>query len=125
MSPASPAGYSGTPLPKKLGIREHSRVHLAGAPDVTLLFARTLAKLDPAFRRHAQRMASGGCVWALWPKQSSGVASDLSFQFVRRVGLEAGLVDTKVCAVDPTWSGLKFVIRVADRPRRAAPARKP
>jgi hypothetical protein len=144
----SPAGYSGTPLPKKLGIKEGSRVHLAGAPtgfdatlgalpegarevgatardpDVTLVFAKTRARLEAAFRKRAERMTTDGCLWGAWPKKSSGVATDLGFDVVQRLGLDSGLVDTKICAVDETWSGLKFMIRVKDRPGRA-PARKP
>ena len=151
MSPGpNPAGYSGTPLPKKLGIRPGSRVLLAGAPagfegtlgalpegarllgpsakgaDVTLVFAERAAHLAPAFARLSERMATDGCLWVAWPKKAAqktaGRASDLSFDAVQEIGLAAGLVDAKICAVDATWSGLKFVIRRADRAKRVTPA---
>ena len=138
MSPA-PAGYSGTPLPRKLGIRPEARVALIGAPDG---FTDTLGDLAPgvevrtrlrggfdvivAFfvrqvvlerRLPALRTAlhqSGG-LWLAWPKRTSGVATDLGEGIVRELGLTAGLVDNKVCAIDETWSGLRFVYRLADR----------
>lgn len=137
----SGAGYSGTPLPRKLGIKEGHRVLLAGAPhgfrdtlaplpsgvridgrasrddyDVVLLFAlrgSTLGRRLPAL---ARRLAWAGGLWICWPKKASGVLTDLSDGAVRAAGLGAGLVDNKVCAVDETWSGLRFVYRVEDRP---------
>ena len=134
------AGYSGTPLVKKLGIKENFRVALVGAPDgfrgeldglpegvsfVTsvqgpldfiLFFAKTRSELTRNFSRLAAKLAPTGMLWISWPKKASGVATDLSDSIVRQTGLDAGLVDVKVCAVNEIWSGLKFVIRVKDRP---------
>jgi hypothetical protein len=125
-------GYSGTPLPKKLGIKANSVVALVGAPPG---FAETLGKLPSgaALRKQvrgrchliiwftksrrdlerrvkgmARALADKGGLWIAWPKKASGVASDLSQNEVRKVGLAAGLVDYKVCAIDGTWSGLLF-----------------
>ena len=137
-----PAGYSGTPLPRKLGIRPGDRVLLDGAPagfetdalgdlpdgvvlrrragrtpyDVVVAFRCDVA----TFRRHVARDVArtappAGRLWVAWPKKASGVLSDLSDDVVRTVGLEAGVVDTKVCAIDATWSGLMFVRRLRDR----------
>ena len=135
------AGYSGTPLPQKLCIREGARVALVNAPpdfesalgrlpegagfvppsrrglDVVLLFARSRAELVRRFETLAARIAPDGSLWVAWPKKASGVETDLGEPFVRRHGLDAGLVDVKVCAVDETWSGLRFVYRLKDRPR--------
>lgn len=137
------AGYSGTPLVKKLGIKEGFRVALVGAPDgfrreleglpdkvsfVTsvqgqldfiLFFAKTRSELTINFSRLAARLTPTGMLWISWPKKASGVATDLSDGVVREIGLDAGLVDVKVCAVNEIWSGLKFVIRVKDRPRQS------
>lgn len=134
-------GYSGTPLAKKLGIKEGFRVALVGAPkgfrgeleglptkvkfvtsvemslDLIVFFTRTQAALLVNFSRLAAQLAPAGMLWISWPKKASGVPSDLSDGIVRQIGLDAGLVDTKVCAVNDVWSGLKFVIRVKDRPR--------
>ncbi len=136
------AGYSGTPLPKKLCIKEGARVALAGAPpgfesvlgvlpkgaefvspsrkglDVILLFARSRAELVRRFESLAARIKPDGSLWVAWPKKSSGVETDLAEGYVRQHGLDVGLVDVKVCAVDETWSGLRFVYRLKDRPRR-------
>lgn len=127
------AGYSGTPLPKKLGIKDSSRVVLLGAPkgfaiegvtaaarlgaehDVILLFSNSRSNLEPAFRKARQALAPAGGLWVAWPKKSSGVETDLDENVVRTIGLGAGLVDNKVCAIDETWSGLRFVIRLKDR----------
>jgi len=133
------AGYSGTPLPKKLGIKPNQRIALVNAPhnftkelgplpenaaivkrlngplDLVLLFVdreRTLAKKFPIL---AKQLQSNGMIWIAWPKKSSGVATDLVFEKVQRIGLDCGLVDVKICAVDDVWSGLKFVIRLKDR----------
>jgi hypothetical protein len=138
------AGYSGTPLAKKLGIREGHRVALVGAPegfeaklaplpegvrlsrraqgrlDVVLFFSRSEADLVDRFFRLKERLEPVGGLWIAWPKKASGVATDLSFDAVQRVGLAAGLVDNKVCAVDETWSGLRFVYRLKDRPPTSA-----
>ena len=145
----TPAGYSGTPLPKKLGIKPGTRYSLPGAPagfdatlgavpegahavgpraatDLVLLFIKSAARLAAAIATQARRLPPAGALWIAWPKKSSGVATDLSFDLVRTTGLAAGLVAVKVCAVDETWSGLKFVVRVADRPgaKSGGPARK-
>jgi hypothetical protein len=133
------AGYSGTPLPKKLGIKEGSRVALVNAPkefeselgqlpdhveflkrptkslDIILLFVLTERVLVRDFAKLAAKLTANGMIWIAWPKKSSGVVSDLSEQRVRDIGLNAGLVDVKVCAIDETWSGLKFVYRLKDR----------
>jgi hypothetical protein len=135
------AGYSGTPLPKKLGVV--GRVLVAGAPDgfdlgvlmppavpaphtragrepydVILAFCPDSAALHRRFEPLAGRLVSNGSLWVLWPKKSSGVPTDLTENVVRDHGLAVGLVDVKVAAIDATWSGLKFVYRLADRPGR-------
>lgn len=135
------AGYSSTPLAKKLGIKEYSRIGLVNAPkdfeselselpdgatfvksmtnslDLILFFVLKERELAQNFSRLAQKLVSNGMIWIAWPKKSSGVATDLSFERVQRIGLNAGLVDVKICAVDETWSGLKFVYRLKDRPK--------
>jgi len=135
------AGYSGTPLVKKLGIKEGFRVALVGAPDgfrgelqelpngvsfltslqgqldFVMFFAKTRTELTRNFSRLAAKLKPAGMLWIAWPKKASGVATDLSDGVVREIGLDAGLVDVKVCAVNEIWSGLKFVIRVKDRPK--------
>ena len=131
-------GYSGTPLPKKLGIKPGFRVHLVNAPaevrkelrdalaecevlkqgdalDFAMVFTKSGAELTKEFTRIAKRLAPAGMLWASWPKKSSGVATDVDEYGVRGIGLAAGLVDVKVCAVSDVWSGLKFVRRVKDR----------
>jgi Protein of unknown function (DUF3052) len=132
------AGYSGTPLPKKLGIKAGFRVQLASAPadvraelrdalagcrqlkqggpfDFVMLFSKSRTELKDDFSRAAKLLAPAGIFWVSWPKKSSGVASDLDENVVRGIGLSAGLVDVKVCAVNDVWSGLKFVRRLKDR----------
>jgi hypothetical protein len=137
------AGYSGTPLPKKLGIKPCHRVALLNAPDdfrqtlgelpeavevltefsggasldVIVFFTTELADLKRRFKGLAKRMAPAAGFWIAWPKRASGVATDLTEDIIRAVGLDAGLVDNKVCAIDDTWSGLRFVIRLEDRPK--------
>ena len=132
-------GYSGTPLPKKLGIKPGARVWLGDAPaevraelsaalagcenanngksplDFAMLFTKSKAKLEKDFPRISKLLAPAGMLWVSWPKKSSGVATDLDGNIVREIGLAAGLVDVKVCAVTEVWSGLKFVRRVKDR----------
>ena len=130
-------GYSGTPLPKKLGIKDGFRVRMANAPaevraelrealagcvvddgnalDFAMLFSKSRSELTKEFSRMAKLLAPAGMLWVSWPKKSSGVASDLDENLVRGIGLDAGLVDVKVCAVTEVWSGLKFVRRVKDR----------
>lgn len=130
-------GYSGTPLPKKLGIKDGARVCLIDAPaevrsalkaaldqcemardgalDFVMVFTKSAAVLAKEFSRLAKKLAPAGMLWVSWPKRSSGVTSDLDENGVREIGLAAGLVDVKVCAVTEVWSGLKFVRRVKDR----------
>ena len=135
------AGYSGTPLVKKLGIKEDARVLLVNPPqgfletlgglppgaelvssrsremlDVVLLFVPSQQGLQQ-FGKLAPRLKPTGGLWVCWPKKASGVKTDLTDGVVREFGLTAGLVDNKVCAVDETWSGLRFVIRLEDRKR--------
>lgn len=136
------AGYSGSPLPKKLGLKEGLRIALVNAPkdferelgelpnnaeivtrltkplDIVLLFVLNERTLLRDFHKLAKKLASNGMIWVAWPKKSSGVATDLSFERVQRIGLDAGLVDVKICAIDEVWSGLKFVFRLKDRPQR-------
>jgi len=124
--------YSATPLPRKLGITEGSRVALQKAPegftellgvkaklrgefDVAVLFATHQGELARAFAPLVRRLAPAGGLWVAWPKKSSGVETDLSFEAVQRTGLDAGLVDNKSCAIDDTWQALRFVIRLRDR----------
>jgi hypothetical protein len=122
-----------TPLPRKLGIGEGSRVALQGAPagfaetlgveprtrgelDVIVHFARKKGELTRAFPPLARRLAPAGGLWIAWPKKSAEAASDLSFETVQRIGLDAGLVDNKSCSIDETWQALRFVYRLSDRP---------
>jgi Protein of unknown function (DUF3052) len=134
-------GYSGTPLAKKLGIKDDFRVALLHIPadvkaelrdafakckielvtgktkdlNFIFLFAKSRAALEAHLWPAAQALASAGMLWISWPKKSSGVATDLTENVIRQAGLDAGLVDIKVCAVTDVWSGLKFVIPVKDR----------
>lgn len=134
------AGYSGTPLPRKLGIGPAARVLISHRPpgldlnplpdgvtvhsrrsgsayDVVLAFcpdAGTLARGWPGW--HAAT-TTAGALWICWPKRTSGMARDLTDGLVRDYGLAHGRVDVKVCAVDAQWSALKFVLRLRDRPR--------
>src|ERR1700719_3335513 len=113
------AGYSGTPLPQKLGIKEQFRVALFDLP------AEVNAELKSALA--SCRVGKGGpsdfamifVKTASELKKASSVSTDLNENEVRRIGLEAGLVDVKVCAVNEIWSGLKFVIRLKDREKRS------
>lgn len=139
----SAAGYSGTPLWKKLGIKAGATVALVDAPDgmehalaghpedvrlrrdlrageldVCVLFCSNQVDLKRRFPAAAKKLATAGGLWVAWPKQSSGVPTDLGDAVVRAFGLAAGLVDNKVCAIDATWSGLRFVVRLADRSGR-------
>jgi hypothetical protein len=130
MSPA-PAGYSGTPLPKKLGVKEGSVIALIGAPDgfertlgklpvgatvtcspraratLTLWFVSRRAELERRIAAMAPRAAGSG-LWIVWPKRTSPLAGDINENDVRKTALALGLVDFKVCAVDADWSGLRF-----------------
>jgi hypothetical protein len=140
MTPASlgAAGYSGTPLPRKLdikaghlvlverapdgfvleplpaGVTVHTRAR-AGPYDVVLTFCRDQVRLDERFEPLVALLATAGGLWVAWPKRASGVATDLVEDVVRGTALDAGLVDVKVCAIDATWSGLKIVRRLKDR----------
>jgi hypothetical protein len=132
-------GYSGTPLPKKLGIKAGFRVRLLDAPpevqtelsaelsgceiagngkaplDFAMVFTKSKTTLTKEFKRIEKSLAPAGMLWVSWPKKSSGVITDLDENIIREIGLAAGLVDVKVCAVTEIWSGLKFVRRVKDR----------
>ena len=133
------AGYSATPLVKKLGIKDGFHVALVDSPkdfqkelgtvppgvkfktstskplDLVLLFVRSESELERKFLPLAANLNANGMIWVAWPKKSSGVPTDLSFNNVQRIGLDAGLVDVKICAVNDIWSGLKFVYRLKDR----------
>jgi hypothetical protein len=137
----APAGYSGTPLVRKLGIKPGARVGLIGAPedfgatlgelpggvairrraqgpplDVILVFSRRRVQLIRRLPGLFPVLAAGGGLWIAWPKRTSGVDTDVSEREVRELGLATGLVDNKVCAIDQVWSGLRFVHR---RPNRS------
>ncbi|HKK28432.1 MAG TPA: DUF3052 family protein [Gemmatimonadota bacterium] len=141
------SGYSGTPLVRKLGLKPGMRVRLLDAPegywsllggspgslevevlapddpgeaDFTHLFAVEPAALAEGFERARRTMAEDGMVWASWPKKSSDLPSEIGRAEVMAAGKTAGLVDVKVCAVDETWSGLRFVIPVAERGKPGA-----
>jgi hypothetical protein len=136
------AGYSGTPLPKKLGLKPQFRIAFSQLPgdvkkdlnealsdcrlikegkgeseplDLGMIFIKSQAEMKEQFPRFARRLAPAGMLWVSWPKKTSGIVTDLNENDVRKIGLLAGLVDVKVCAVNEVWSGLKFVIRVKDR----------
>lgn len=126
------AGYSGTPLPLKLGIKDGARVWLSGAPDgfarmpgvrprssgeadVIVLFALAAGDLERQFPPTRRSLSISGGLWVAWPKKASGVATDLTEDAMRRYGLAQGLVDNEVCAIAGTWSGLRFVVRLANR----------
>jgi CheY-like chemotaxis protein len=135
VAPGIMAGYSGVPLVKKLGIRAGALVALLGAPEglektlaelpegarvarnargcpqLILLFATSQAELKRRFPAAAKALAEKGGLWIVWPKKASGVATDLGETAVRAIGLAAGFVDYKICAVDRTWSGLLFARR--------------
>jgi hypothetical protein len=132
-------GYSGTPLPKKLGIKDGFHVCFVDAPndvtaelktslskcelvsdgkapiDFAMVFSKSPSALTKEFKRITKQLSPTGMLWVSWPKKSSGVATDLTENLVREIGLAAGLVDVKVCAVTDVWSGLKFVRRLKDR----------
>ena len=137
------AGYSATPLVQKLGIKAHARVALLNPPtdfeqtlgklpegvqlqkhvrgealDVIVFFTASRRELEKRFADLAGRLSPAGGLWISWPKKASGLATDLTENVVREVGLQAGLVDNKICAVDEVWSGLRFVIRLKDRPKK-------
>lgn len=135
-----PAGYSGTPLAKKLGIKPGTDVVALNSPEnyrelleplpervsfeaklrdgehpFVHYFTTSKNELEEIFPRLREHLAKSGILWVSWPKKSSGLVTDLTRDVIRGIGLEAGLVDTKICAVDETWSGLKFLYRLIDR----------
>jgi hypothetical protein len=136
------AGYSGTPLAKKLGIKPGSRLFVAGAPenylrlvaplpegvqllrrigsetDIVHLFATKRARLSEALRGLLAKMKPDSAIWISWPKKAAKVPTDISEDTIRQIALPMGLVDIKVCAVDETWSGLKLVLRKEKRKSR-------
>jgi hypothetical protein len=137
------SGYSGTPLPVKLGIRPGSTVALLGAPagfeaalgdisgadlrwdladggslDVIVFFVTWRAELDAELGRLRERMAPAGGLWIAWPKRAARVPTDMTEHVVREIALPTGLVDNKVCAIDEVWSALRLVIRRELRPAR-------
>jgi hypothetical protein len=140
------AGYSGTPLPRKLGFKPGMRVHFHAAPpelpallgelpdgvkvltrpatamDLVLLFVTERRELERRLATLQERLAPAGMLWICWPKRASGVPTDITEDVVREVALPRGLVDVKVCAIDETWSGLKLVIRKELRAGAAAGA---
>lgn len=133
------AGYSSTPLAKKLGIKPGFKIHVSGEPenywkDLTPLpekvdavdrpvgdldfvhwFVSEKKVFEKEFLKKKKLIKKDGMLWVSWPKKSSGVSSDLDENIIRELGLKNGLVDVKVCAVDEVWSGLKFVYRLVDR----------
>jgi hypothetical protein len=132
------AGYSATPLVKKLGLKPGFNVAFVSSPagyvseldlpadviinsrsgkplDFVQLFVKSEKDLKTKFSEYSQRLNASGMLWVSWPKKSSGVSTDLSENIVRDIGLAAGLVDVKICAVNEVWSGLKFVFRLRDR----------
>lgn len=135
----SPAGYSGTPLPRKLGIKQGHRVAFPGAPadfaetlgelptevtvkraaraplDVVVLFVRRRSELARRIEALGRAIHPDGGLWIAWPKRASGVATDMTEDVVRDLGLPLGMVDNKVCAIDETWSGLRLVWRRENR----------
>jgi hypothetical protein len=140
----SAAGYSGTPLPRKLGIKPGHRVLLVDAPagfgettlgalpdgaalgehptaDVIVAFCTARAEVERRVPELRERMDPAAGLWIAWPKRASKVPTDVTEDVVREIALAARLVDNKVCAIDATWSGLRLVIRLADRP--AVPSR--
>ena len=135
------AGYSGTPLVKKLGIKSGFTIAFVHPPtgfvqgldlpsdtitgsirsrkpvDFILLFVKSRHELATKFSVCSAKLKPDGMLWVSWPKKASGVKTDLTDNVVRELGLSEGLVDVKVCAVDEVWSGLKFVFRLKDRPK--------
>ena len=134
---------SGTPLVRKLGVKPNARLGLVAAPqdfdatlgelplgarvrrrlggepfDVIVAFCRRRAGLERRLPALARALDPAGGLWIAWPKRASGVSTDVTEDVVRQLGLAAGLVDNKVCAIDETWSGLRLVYRLRDRPPR-------
>ncbi|HEX3851131.1 MAG TPA: DUF3052 family protein [Polyangiaceae bacterium] len=145
------AGYSGTPLSQKLGLKASARLGLMGAPkafaqtlgtlpagvttsdatrgssplDVLVCFASSRAELSRMLSKAHKRLHPNGGLWICWRKKASGVVTDVTENDVRNAGLAAGLVDNKVCAVDEVWSGLRLVVRLQNRPKAGGTARTP
>jgi hypothetical protein len=138
------AGYSGTPLARKLGVRPGDRLALLSAPngfaiddlppgvevsrrasrarDVIVSFHTRRADLDRRFPTLMRALVADGGLWVAWPKRASGVATDITEDVVRDVALPTGMVDNKVCAIDDSWSGLRLVLRRELRPGRTSAA---
>jgi hypothetical protein len=138
-----PAGYSGTPLPGKLGIKEGHKVAIVRPPagflrtlgqlpnsvalrrgltgtsslDVVVVFITRRSELEQQLASIRRRMSPAAGLWVAWPKKSSGISTDVTENVVREIALPTGLVDNKVCAIDATWSGLRLVIRLKNRLR--------
>jgi hypothetical protein len=133
------AGYSETPLAKKLGIKAGARITFLNAPegfreslgalpanvkiigvqkplDLIVFFPKSVEDLENKFPKLMDKLAPAGMFWVAWPKKSAGVETDLTFDAVQRTGLALGLVDNKVCAINDVYSALRFVYRVTDRP---------
>jgi Protein of unknown function (DUF3052) len=133
------AGYSGTPLAKKLGLRDGSRIFLQDAPrnflgllaplpdrvslvdriagdtDIVHIFSKEKGRLSKALATSLKKMKSDAVIWVSWPKKSSKVPTDITEDTIREIALPLGLVDIKVCAIDDIWSGLKLVVRKEKR----------
>lgn len=126
------AGYSGTPLPRKLGVKPGARALVVGAPgdepelfepgvkvlsraiaplDAAIVFARSRHDLERRLPALRAKLHPDGMIWVAWPKRASGVQTDVTEDVVRDLALAGDLVDVKVCAIDQTWSGLKLVVR--------------
>jgi hypothetical protein len=142
--------YSATPLYKKLGIKEETRLGLAGMEieefllivgelpvgveilevatsplDVLIMFATGQKQLERRFNALARLIHPDGAFWVAYPKKSSSIETDLTFDIVQHVGLDGGLVDNKTCAIDDDWSGVRFVVRLKDRPKTPQKTPKP
>ncbi|HET7541413.1 MAG TPA: hypothetical protein VFK05_16165 [Polyangiaceae bacterium] len=137
------AGYSGTPLPQKLGLKPNARFGVWNAPDdfvdllgalppgvmlrdasrgsslldVIVCFVSSRAELEQLFPRARKRLDPNGGLWLCWPKKTSGIKTDVGESELRNLGLASSLVDNKVCAINEIWSGLRLVVRVQDRPK--------
>jgi hypothetical protein len=133
------AGYSGTPLATKLGIKEGHRVGVLNAPDgfaalldplppgvelvtgvrsrrdVVVAFVRARSEIESKLNAMTKSIFPAGAIWIAWPKKASKVPTDVTEDVVRAVALPTGLVDNKVCAIDDTWSGLRLVVRLENR----------
>jgi hypothetical protein len=122
----APAGFPAllAPLPEGVVVQVQTDPADTGSLDVIVVFMRAKADLQRHFTDLAGCLAPAGGLWVCWPKKASGVATDLTEDVVRDIALAAGLVDNKVCAVDAVWSGLRLVIRVADRKKHPGSARK-